>query len=117
MIKNLFEIVVGIQASTLRPTAILLRLFNYFYQSPPLSFAQGAGFHNANSIAYGALILFIMSVEFGSLFYELTIDGVLYFSFNSNSDGLFHFVAGNNPSSCFTQISVFHYTKFDNSDN
>jgi hypothetical protein len=114
MINNLFQIVVGDQACIPVPTAILLRLFNYFYQSPAFSFAQGTGFHNANSIAYGALIFLIMSVEFGSFLYELTIDGVLYSSFNRNSDGLFHSVAGNNPNSCFTQISIKHYKKFDN---
>jgi hypothetical protein len=106
MIKNLFEIVVSKQALSLPLTAILLRFFYNLYQSPSFSLAQGTGFHNANNIAYGTLILFIMSVEFGSLFYELTIDRVLYFSFYRNSYGFFHFVAGNHPGSCFAQISV-----------
>jgi hypothetical protein len=105
MIKNLFEIVVSQQASGLLLTAILLRFFHYFHQSPALCFAQGTGFHNTNSVAYGALIFFIMSMEFGSLFYELTIDGVLYFPFYRNSNGLIHSVTGNHPNSCFAQIS------------
>jgi len=106
MIKNLFEIVVSKQARSLPLTAILLRFLYNLYQSLSLRLAQGTGFHNANHIAYGTLILFIMSVEFGSLFYELTIDGVFYFSFYCYSNSFIHSVAGNHPDSCFTQISV-----------
>src|SRR5687767_3151875 len=106
MIKNLFEIVVSKQACGLPLTAILLRFLYNLNQSPSLSLAQGTGFHNANSIAYGALIFLIMSVEFGSLLYELTVNRVFYFSFYRYSYGFFHFVAGNHPGSCFTQISV-----------
>jgi hypothetical protein len=106
MIKNLFEIVVSKQAYGLPLTAILLRFLYNFYQSPSFSLAQGTGFHNANSVAYGALIFLIMSVEFGSLFYELTIDRVLYSSFYRNSNSFIHSVAGNHPDSCFAQISV-----------
>jgi hypothetical protein len=35
-----------------------------------------------------------MRMELGGFLYELTIDRVLYFSFDRNSDGLCHLIAG-----------------------
>src|SRR3546814_10972268 len=74
---------------TLFPYTTLFRS----HQSPTLCLTQRPCFHDLYHITNAALIFIIMSMEFGSLFYELTIDRVLYFSFNSNSNGLFHFVA------------------------
>ena len=54
----------------------------------------------------------IMGMEFCSFLYKLSINRVLYFSFYSNSDGLCHFITGNNTCFCFTQISFNHCFSF-----
>src|SRR5512139_180495 len=71
---------------------ILLSFLQNFHQSPALGLAQRTGFHDTHHITDRALILFIVRMEFGSLLYELTIDGVLYPSFYRNDDGFCHLV-------------------------
>jgi hypothetical protein len=48
-------------------------------------------------------------MELGRFLYELSIDRVLYFPFNSNRDGLIHLVTGNQPGSGLAQISFNHF--------
>ena len=56
------------------------------------------GLHDFNHVANCTFILFVVRMEpWSSLLYKLTIDGVLYFSFNSNSNCFIHFGAANNP--------------------
>jgi hypothetical protein len=50
-----------------------------------------------------------MRMEFGSLFYELTIDRVLYFPLNGNGDGFIHFVAADYPCFGFANFSFFSH--------
>ena len=61
-----------------------------------LGFAERACFTDTHHIAHFAGVLFVMRMELGCLFYKLSIDRVLHLTFHSNSDGLFHFVAGHN---------------------
>ena len=92
--------------------SLLFRLFDHFYQAPALGLAQRPAFHDPYHVADGALVLLIMGMEAGSLFYELTIDGVLYLSFDGDSDGLIHLIALHDADPCFTQISFDHFSCF-----
>jgi hypothetical protein len=91
---------------------LLFRFFDDFHQAPALGLAQRATFHDPYDITDGTLILFIMSMEAGSLFYELTIDRVFHFSFYSNCDGLFRLVTLHHPDPRFAQISFNHCFSF-----
>ncbi len=82
--------------------SFLLNLLHHFNQSPTLGLAKRASFHDLYNITDAALIFVVMSMELGSLLYELTIDRVLYFSFYRNSNGLSHLIAGNNTYPCFS---------------
>src|ERR1700754_966636 len=86
----------------------LFRLLDDFHQAAALGLAQGTGFHDPYDVPGGTLILFIMSVEAGSLLYELTIDRVLHFPFDRHCDGLIHLVALHHPDPRFAQISFNH---------
>jgi hypothetical protein len=44
-----------------------------------------------------AFVLVVMRMQLTRLFYEFSIDRVLYFSFDGNSDGLGHPVTGYHP--------------------
>ena len=90
----------------------LLGFLNDFHQAPPLCLAHRAGLHDLYDIPDGALILLIMSVEAGSLLYELTIDRVLHLPFDSHSDGLIHLIALHHPDPRFAQISFNHCFAF-----
>ena len=53
-----------------------------------------------------------MCIELRRLLNELSIDGVLHLSFNGNRDGFGHFIAGDHPRPCFSQISFRHVFRF-----
>ena len=76
-----------------RAAYILFCFLHHFYQTPPLCFAQRACFHNFYYVSNGALIFFIMCMEFRGLLYELAVDRVLHPSFNAYSNGFIHLVA------------------------
>jgi hypothetical protein len=87
----------------------LFCFFHYFHQSPALRFAKRAGFHDTNSIAHGALVLFVVCMKLRCFLNELSVDGVFHFSFNRYRNGFIHLVAGYDTGSCFSKISFFHF--------
>lgn len=66
-------------------------------QPPALCLADGTGLHDLHHIAGTGLALLIMRMELRRLLYELTVDGMLYLSFNGNGNGFGHFVAADHP--------------------
>jgi hypothetical protein len=54
------------------------------------------------------LVLFVLSVQLGSLIDKFTVKRVLYLPFDSNRYGLLHFVADHNTYTFLSQISSFH---------
>src|ERR1700722_15501971 len=79
---------------------ILLGLLNHLDKAPTLGLAQRPAFHDLHHIAYPALILLVMGVEAGRLLHELPVDRVLHLPFDSDGDGLGHFVALYNTDPC-----------------
>ena len=92
----------------------LLNLFDDFNQAPALGFAQGAGFHQANGVADGAFVLFVVGVILFGFVHELTINGVFFLLFDGHGDGLVAFIAGNHTHAFFAEISLFFHVCLNN---
>ena len=63
--------------------------------------------HDENTVAYTTGVLLIVCFHFNGVFNYLLVERVLNVVFNSNYNGLVHFVTYNNTCSCLTKVS-FH---------
>lgn len=86
----------------------LLGSFQDFDQAPAFAFTQRASLHDAYGITDVAGVFLIMGHEFGSLFHELAVDGVLELTLYRYDDGALHLVADDYTNFFFACIAFFH---------
>lgn len=86
----------------------LLRLFDDFCNAPILVFRQLAGFHYPYLVAFAALVVFVVRLEFRGAGNGLFIQGVLALFNDGYNNRLVHFIGYHKPNSFLSERRSFH---------